>query len=187
MCLVVLAQWQSTGSSSQVSWVWFQMTMTWLLVIPSVMWNHAIYYLGHRVQTITTTQKVPQYGDVCSLQKIWRKPRTLKATTSGLDFFIVLWVRHHTVGDFQQRKDPQILKFCGYLQNVFSAKILGMARVSNPWKFSLLKVSHCIVVLIHKWIQCDSISLAFKGRVDSLHLVVLFLHYNCDDSLTIWN
>ena len=137
MCLVVLAQWQSTGSSSQVSWVWFQMTMTWLLVIPSVMWNHAMYYLGHRVQTITTTQKVPQYGDVCSLQKIWRKPRTVKETTSGLDFFIVLWVRHHTVGDFQQRKHPQILRFCGYLQNVFSAKILGMASFGGTSEQSM--------------------------------------------------
>ena len=150
-CLVVLAQWQSTGFKWS-AWVWFPMTMTWLPVsiTPPVMWNHAMY-LGYRVKTITTTQKVPQYGDVCSLQKIWRNPRIVKETSPGLDFFIVLWVRYHTAGDFQQRKHSEILRFCGYLQNVFSAKIWGMAsfggtseqsmKVFSLWSFPLYGTS----------------------------------------------
>ena len=90
---------QSIGSSSKVPWVWLPMTMSWLplSLIPSVMWNHAMYLVHCRVKTVTTTQEVPQYGDVCSLQKIWRNPRIVKETAPGLNLVrqVALWVRYY--------------------------------------------------------------------------------------------
>jgi len=46
--------------------------------------NYPSMYLTHRVRTVTVTQTVPQRGEVCSLKKIWKNPRTVKETTPGL-------------------------------------------------------------------------------------------------------